>query len=261
MRDSIRHGLMLFVSDLWARAGGSGDGPLLVLLHGLGGTSDVYAGLERLLPGAWPGGWLAVDLAGHGRSPRAASYDFTAHGSLVARLLPADRDLVLLGHSMGGMVAVRMTETLPRVRAVVAYSTKTSWPPETVAAMRALASKPARMFATRDEAAERYLKQSGLLGLVAPDDPAVAAGIAETDGGWTLTQDPRTNDFGTPDLAGDLAWVTVPVTLARGSEDPFVLAEELADLGPEVVTLDGLGHNPHVEDPAAVLGLVAAAVP
>ena len=190
----------------------------------------------------------------------AASYDFAAHGSRVASLLPPDRDLVLLGHSMGGMVAVRMSATLPRVRAVVAFSTKSSWPPETVAAMRGLASKPARVFATRDEAAGRYLKQSGLLGLVAADDPAVDAGIAETDGGWTLAQDPRTNDFGTPDLAGDLARMTVPVTLARGSEDHLVPAGDLAGLGPEVVTLDGLGHNPHVEDPASVLGLVATAV-
>lgn len=247
---------MLSVSDLWARAGGSEDGPLLVLLHGLGATADVYAGLERLLPGTWPGGWLAVDLAGHGRSPRAPAYDFSAHAARVARLLPAGRDLVLLGHSMGGLVAVRMAAELPRVRHVIAFSTKTSWPPETVAAMRGLAAKPARVFATRDEAANRYLRQSGLLGLLAPDDGAVAAGITEVDGGWALTQDPRTNDFGTPDLAGDLARVPAPVTLARGSDDHFVPAEDLAGLVPAVVTLDGLGHNPHVEQPAAVLRLV-----
>ena len=244
------------VDSLWSRAGGRADGPLLVLLHGLGATGDVYAGLERLLPGAWPGGWLTMDLPGHGRSPRVASYDVPSVARLVAGALPTGRELLLAGHSLGGVVAVEVAGLLTAVRGVVAFSTKTSWPPEAVAAMAALAARPALVVETRAEAVGRYLRQSGLAGLVGPDDPAVEAGIAQQGEGWTLTQDPRTNDFGTPDLAGALARTDAPVTLARGSEDQLVPASDLAGLGREVVTLAGLGHNPHLEDPALVLRLV-----
>lgn len=229
-----------------------------MLLHGLGATAEMYVGLERLLEKEWPGGWLTVDLAGHGRSGRTSSYTFGAHADLLAPLLPFDRDLVLVGHSMGGLVALELAPRLPRTRGVVAFSTKTWWPPDQVASMQALAAKPARVFETREQAVEQHLKQAGLIGLVDPDDPAVHAGVVEVDDGWQVAQDPATNDFGVPDMAAQLAAVQCPVTLARGSLDPFVRDENLTALVPDPVTLSGLGHNPHVEDPQSVAALVAA---
>ncbi len=72
-----------------------------------------------------------------------------------------------------------------------------------------------------------------------------------------MAQDPATHDFGTPDIAGAVAALDgLAVVLARGSEDPFVRAENLTDLVDDAVTLDGLGHNPHVERPEAVVGLL-----
>jgi pimeloyl-ACP methyl ester carboxylesterase len=76
--------------------------------------------------------------------------------------------------------------------------------------------------------------------------------------GWRLAQDPRTFGVGVPDMAGLLAAVSCPVVLARGEHDPMVTHEQLAALVPDAVTLPGLGHNAHVEDPAAVLALVPA---
>jgi surfactin synthase thioesterase subunit len=52
---------------------------------------------------------LTPDLPGHGRSSRAPSYTFDAQAELIAEVLPTDRDLVLLGHAMGGMVALAMS--------------------------------------------------------------------------------------------------------------------------------------------------------
>jgi pimeloyl-ACP methyl ester carboxylesterase len=241
---------------IWNRSGGSDDGPLLVLLHGLGGTGELWRGVEALLPSQWAGGWLTLDLPGHGRSARASSYTFDAQAELVAELLPDDRDLVLLGHSMGGMVALAMAGFHPGVQRVVGFSIKTWWPPDQVAGMREQSRKPARVFATREEAIERYLKASGLLGLADPASPELEAGIAEDDGGWRIAQDVRTFDFGEPDMPALLADVSCPVTLGLGSEDRFVRPVNYGDLGVEVVTLEGLGHNPHIEDPAAVVALL-----
>lgn len=240
----------------WHRTGGRDDGPLLVLLHGLGGTGELWRGVEALLPDAWAGGWLTVDLPGHGRSPRAASYTFDAQAVQLGQVLPTNRDVVLLGHSMGGMVALAMAGLRPAVRRVVGFSIKTWWPPEHVEGMRAQAQRPARVFATRQEAVERYLMASGLRGLVDPDAPEHDAGVVPVDGGWRIAQDMATFDFGVPDMPALLAATSCPVTLARGSEDAMVRAGSYDGLGVEVVTWDGLGHNPHVEDPSAVVALL-----
>jgi pimeloyl-ACP methyl ester carboxylesterase len=53
-----------------------------------------------------------------------------------------------------------------------------------------------------------------------------------------------------------LAGCPVPATLARGEHDPMVSHAQLAALVPEPVTLLGLGHNAHVEDPGAVYALL-----
>lgn len=243
---------------IWSRSGDRTDGPLLVLLHGLGATAEVWRGVEQALPDAWPGGWLAVDLAGHGRSPWTRSYGFTDHAAAVGTVLPEDRELVLLGHSMGGMVALALAAQVP-VSRVIGFSIKTYWPERHVAGMQELAARPPKVFATREEAVERYLKVAGLHGLVPLDGAGdeVDAGVCAVDGGWRIAQDPATSDFGVPDMPALLAAVTCPVTLARGSEDPFVRAENL-DVVPDPVTLDGLGHNPHVEDPAAVVALLGS---
>lgn len=241
---------------IWNRTGGSDDGPLLVLLHGLSGTAELWRGVEALLPSRWSGGWLTPDLPGHGRSSRASSYTFDAQARLVAEALPEDRDLVLLGHSMGGMVALAMAGFHPGVRRVVGFSIKTWWPPDQVEGMRAQSLRPARIFATREEAIERYLMASGLRGLADPAAPEHEAGIVQVDDGWRIAQDMSTFDFGVPDMPALLADVSCPVTLARGSEDQYVRADNDADLGVDVVTFEGLGHNPHIEDPAAVVALL-----
>jgi pimeloyl-ACP methyl ester carboxylesterase len=46
-----------------------------------------------------------------------------------------------------------------------------------------------------------------------------------------------------------LARCQAPVTLARGEHDAMNTDTQLARLGAPVVTLPGLGHNAHVQNP------------
>jgi pimeloyl-ACP methyl ester carboxylesterase len=241
----------------WSRTGGSDSGPLLVLLPGLGATADVFAGVERVLEDSWPGGWLAVDLPGHGRSAWDPPYTFARHAQAVRSLMPPGRDVVVLGHSMGGVVALELAQGSPPVpRGVVALGVKVDWPEEHVAGAARMAGRPAATLPSRADAVERYLRLAGLTGLVAPDDPAIDAGVVATAEGWRVAQDPATFGVGVPDMAGLLARAVCPVVLARGEHDHLVPDADLQALVDEPFTLAGLGHNAHVEDPAAVVGLV-----
>ncbi|WBB69897.1 alpha/beta fold hydrolase [Micromonospora sp. WMMD812] len=231
--------------------------PVLVLLHGMGATGEVWLPWAPLLERWWPGRWLAPDLAGHGWAPPLPGYSFAALADRVATALaPTDR-LVVLGHSLGGVVGLALAARaggLP-VDAVIGLGIKAVWSEAELAKARDLADRPVTWFASRDEAARRYLRVSGLAGLLAPDHPVVEGGLRQVDGRWRLAMDPGAFAVGEPNLPALLAATDVPVLLARGEHDPMVTDAQLKELGVPVATLPGLGHNAHVEDPAAVLAL------
>ena len=237
--------------------GGSGE-PLLVLLHGLGATGDVWSGWRPLLAERWPGRWVAPDLPGHGGSPPLDAYTFDGFAAAVAGIVPPGDRVVVLGHSLGGVVGLALASgrfPVP-VQAVIGLGIKVVWTGEDLDRAQALARRPLTWFASRDEAAARYLRVSGLAGLLPAGDPAVDAGLRQQDGQWRLAMDPATFAVGAPDMAQLLAESQAPVTLARGEHDPMNTDEQLAQLGAPTVTLPGLGHNAHVENPDLVAALL-----
>ncbi|MFP4138102.1 MAG: alpha/beta fold hydrolase [Halomonas sp.] len=90
-----------------------GEGVPLVVIHGLFGSADNWRSHLK----AWEGRRrvVAVDLRNHGRSPHAEGMGYTAMAEDVAALL--DRLSIerahLLGHSMGGKVAISLARLAP----------------------------------------------------------------------------------------------------------------------------------------------------
>jgi pimeloyl-ACP methyl ester carboxylesterase len=237
--------------------GGSGE-VLLVLLHGLGATGDVWGRWRPLLARRWPGRWLAPDLPGHGGSPPLAAYTFDGLAAAVASVVPPSSRVVVLGHSLGGVVGLALASgrfPVP-VQAVIGLGIKVMWSNEDLERAQAAARRPPAWFASRDEASARYLRVSGLTGLLPAGDPAVDAGLRAQDGRWRLAVDPGAFAVGAPDMPQLMARSQVPVTLARGEHDPMNTDEQLAQLGAPTVTLRGLGHNAHVESPELAIALL-----
>lgn len=125
-----------------------GDGPEpVVFLHGLFGQGKNFANVARLMTDTIT--CTMLDLPNHGRSPWTDSLDHDYIASLVAEDLvergAAERPITLMGHSMGGKVAMRLALRHPELlrRLVVediapAYQPDMSEFDEIVAALQAI---------------------------------------------------------------------------------------------------------------------------
>lgn len=234
---------------LFHRSGGEGS-PRLVLIHGLGANADVWLPLQKHLS-EWNGAWLAPDLRGHGRSPHHAPYSYAGHAADIAGLLAQDEEVAIVGHSMGGVVAMALASGWfgIKVRKVIAFGVKIRWAPQEVPKLHALARTPSKSFEGRNEAIERYLKVSGLFGLVEPSSPMAASGVREENGKWRLAQDPMIYAAAGPELAPLVKAMQCPLCLAAGSKDPMVSAADMQAFDPKPHLIEGAGHNVQVDRP------------
>src|SRR5689334_914831 len=103
----------------------AGSGARTVLfLHGIGGNRDSFTDdLPRL---AKTRRALAWDMPGYGASPPIAPLTFEALAQAVAAVLDAERaeKAVLVGHSLGGMIALETVARFPqRVSSLVLFAT------------------------------------------------------------------------------------------------------------------------------------------
>jgi pimeloyl-ACP methyl ester carboxylesterase len=105
-----------------------GSGPGVVLLHGIGRSGRVWQSVSDLLTMAEPAcRVVAYDLLGFGASPKPTWLDYTVDdhaGAVIAEIsrLRGSVPVLLVGHSMGCLVAVRIASLRPDlVRHLVLY--------------------------------------------------------------------------------------------------------------------------------------------
>jgi len=254
-----------------------GAGPrAFVLIHGFTGSRDDF---REMLPRlAARGRTLALDLRGHGGSTNtgeAAGYDFETLRDDVLGALDAvgvDR-FDLLGHSMGGMVALRIALDAPeRVASLVLMDTAPG--PIDPAARRffEVAAKIAResgmeaLAAVSRAAAERDPNRPPAvrrtIQRIGPDAwwPRQRAKLLAMDPAAFATLGAQLTDHAS--VEDRLAEIRCPTLVLVGAQDaPFLAPSERmagAIPGAHHAVIDHAAHSPQLESPEAWLGAILA---
>lgn len=247
-----------------------GEGPVLLLIHGIGGSQADWTAVRTRL--AESGHHVvSVDLPGHGASARdRGDYSLGAMASVIRDLLDhlGHEKAVLVGHSLGGGIALQFiyqfpgrchglvldcsgglgTETPPWLRAATLPGAQTVF-----AVIGSKATANTLLWTTRQ------LSRIG----VEPQsiNPQMVEKLSEFG-------DPDTRDAflstlrSVVDISGQRVTALgklkalngMPVLMIWGARDPVIPlkhGEHAASIIPnsELVVFPRIGHEPHVEDP------------
>ena len=246
--------------------------PLFVLLHGFGASSfswrDVVDPLSRL------GHVVAYDRTGFGFSERPTSWEGeNPYGSvtqcevlaeLIGRYRSGNSDVVLVGHSAGGTLALDCVihEEVPASHLVlIAPAALTGSGPGAIRLVRfvpPLDRLGPLLVQGISESGNQLLFDSVVDKSILTDD--VLAGyrapleVALWERGlWEFTLSPRREV-----TEGSLAGVSLPTLVITGDLDGIVPPEDsriIADALPDAsfVVFEGVGHLPQEEDPGRTL--------
>ncbi len=138
-----------------------GNGPPLIILHGLFGSSRNWGAIAQSLADSWT--VHALDLRNHGQSPWSDDVRYEALAADVAGYLNAqniDR-AAIIGHSMGGKAAMALALSEPdRVnRLLIADIAPVRYPPAFQAYLNAMRSLDLSGISRRSEA-DAHLKDA-----------------------------------------------------------------------------------------------------
>lgn len=220
--------------------------PVLLLLHGAGGSHLDWPPQLRRVEEM---GSCAVDLFGHGRSAKPGRSSVSDHADDVLELIDALglTQIILVGHSMGGAVALEIALREPNAAIALV-----------------LVASGARLKVNRrllDLVGANYEQAVEMItGLVwAQGVPADVVGRGQA---LMMQCDPTVveNDFAACnefDVMQDLATLTIPTLVLTGTEDrltPPKYGKYLADNIPdaEFVLIEGAGHMLAQERPEQV---------
>lgn len=207
---------------------GEPDAPPMVLLHALGDSRADWAPVLARFAARYR--VYAVDLRGHGDSDRPGGYTFGALCADVVGLLDALglTDVVLVGHSMGGVVTYRVAVARPDLVARIVIEDA----PPPYHRDRPVPERP-----------------DGPIGFDWAVVPAIAGAVSAGD----------------PELWAALATISAPTLIIGGGQESHVPQDLLADVADRIphATLHTIpaGHNVHAARPDefadAVLGWAA----
>ena len=252
-----------------------GSGPVLLLIHGMGGTFENWQAVIE--PLARHHTVVAPDLPGHGTSaPGGGDYSLGALAAGLRDLLIAlgHERATLVGHSLGGGIAMQFAYHFPEITERLALVSSGGLGPEVSPVLRAAALPGADLFIAATAGPGRTVGSAVARGLAAvglranPDVTEVLRGYA------SLTDPDRRAAFlatlrsvigtgGQRVHAGDRLYLAegMPVLIIWGARDPIIPLHHgenahKAIPGSRLEVFEGVGHLPQLEAPGRFIAVL-----
>lgn len=227
-----------------------GTEPVVVLVHGAMDRSTSFGRVARDLADV---AVVRYDRRGYGRSLAAGPTDLAGHVADLA-LIVDGRPAVVVGHSVGGVIALAAVASVESVLGVVAYEAPTPWAPWWPTG----AGAGHRDDLDPADAAERFMRRMVGDRVWSRLPPSTRA--ARRSEGAALRADLDLVAAGAP---FDPASVAVPVLALAGTETSWWhrrAAEELAAAVPagRFALVEGAGHGVHLTRPFALADRIRA---
>jgi pimeloyl-ACP methyl ester carboxylesterase len=254
---------------------GGGEGPVLLLIHGMAGNSENWRGVIE--PLAHRHTVIAPDLPGHGMSaggPGDYSLGSLASGLRDLLITLGHEHATLIGHSLGGGIAMQFAYQFPEMVERLVLVSSGGLGPEVSPILRAAAMPGADLFiaataSTGQKVGSAVGRTLSAIGLKPGADVAeVARGYA------SLSEPQRRKAFlatlrsvvgteGQRIAAADRLYLaeSVPVLIVWGARDPIIPARHGEDAhralpGSELAIFEGVGHLPQLEQPGHFIAVL-----
>jgi 3-oxoadipate enol-lactonase len=237
----------------------TGEGPPVVLLHGLTCNASYWLRVVPLLDGLRA---IALDFGGHGLSEHRDSYGYADYQRDLLWLLDEvglDR-VAVAGHSLGGYVALLAATRSDRIASVLAIDVKSDWTDSDAELAERSRGATQRVELERAILVDRLART---VPPVAPDELELLAqrSLEPVEGGWRFRWDRRVLATEPVDPFAFLQDVKCPVEVMAGAESEVMsppAARAFADAipGATLELLDGIGHHVELEAPDRVAGAI-----
>lgn len=246
----------------------AGEGPVLLLIHGMGGTFENWQ--EVVVPLSRHHRVIAPDLPGHGASgPGGGDYSIGAFAAGLRDLLLAlgHKRATVVGHSLGGGIAMQFAYQFPEMVERLVLVSSGGLGPEVSPILRAATLPGADLFISATAAVGSKIVPALARGL-AMLGLRPSADLHEVIRGYgTLTDPVRRTAFlatvravlgtgGQMVDATDRLYLAeaMPLLIVWGADDPIIPAHHGEDAhdhipGSRLEIFDGVGHLPQVEAP------------
>ena len=233
-----------------------GEGEAVLMIHGLGGTSNVWT---PVLPALARHRTIRPDLPGSGRSHRVEGRltigHFVEAMERVCARLGLDR-VHVAAHSLGTIVALHLAVTAPRlVRSLALFGPLASPPDAARAGIRARGAKARDEGEAGMQAIADTLLTTAVSGETRTRRPVAVAAVREL----LMRQCPdgyaRTCEALADAQPAEVGGITCPTLLVTGDEDTVSPAQSVRQLGgrisgARVEVLPRCGHWTPIEKPA-----------
>jgi cis-3-alkyl-4-acyloxetan-2-one decarboxylase len=203
----------------------SGEGPVVILIHGISSSSVTFSALVPRLVDTHR--CISIDLLGFGESPAPADATFTIEEHVEAvRATIASLGLrapfVLVGHSMGSLIAARYTAMYPdRVAKLVLVSPPIYVSPTAIGDPLQRATMGAYLKAYEYLRGNKGFttRSAAFLSRLSP----IKNVLEVSERNWNAFVLSLQNSIESQTAVSDIAAVRVPVEVVYGTLDPFIM--------------------------------------